>query len=193
MASHWVGTWTATPAPAEGVALSSPTIRMFPRISIGGDTIRIRLSNAAGTGDLVIASTHVARRAPGPAIVLETDRVVTFNGSNAVKIPAGTFVISDPVSLTVASLDDLAVSIHIPSDLPASFGVTGRYSRQLNYLSPPGDFTGHEVMHADHMVMLVFPLRHGDLHAPRSSAAAVPHSNSTRLCNISISQFCHGD
>ena len=24
MASHWVGTWTATPAPADGVALSSP-------------------------------------------------------------------------------------------------------------------------------------------------------------------------
>jgi hypothetical protein len=37
------------------MALSSPTIRMFPRISIGGDTIRVRLSNAAGSGDLVIA------------------------------------------------------------------------------------------------------------------------------------------
>ena len=49
MSRHWVGTWTATPAPAEGVALSAPTIRMYPRISIGGDTIRVRLSNAAGT------------------------------------------------------------------------------------------------------------------------------------------------
>ena len=64
MSQHWVGTWAATPAPAEGVALSSPTIRMYPRISIGGDTIRIRLSNAAGKGDLVIASTHVALRWP---------------------------------------------------------------------------------------------------------------------------------
>src|ERR1044072_5740304 len=105
MPSHWVGTWTATPAPADGVALSSPTIRMFPRISIGGDTLRIRLSNAAGTADLVIASTHVARRAPGAAIVPDTDRVVPFNGSGSVKIPAGAFVISDPVALTVAPLD----------------------------------------------------------------------------------------
>src|SRR5262245_26384297 len=128
MASHWVGTWAATPAPADGVALMSPTIRMFPRISIGGDVLRLRLSNAAGTADLVIASTHLARRAPGPAIVAATDRVVTFNGFGSVKIPAGAFVISDPVSLSVSPLDDLAVSLHIPDDLPASFGVTGRYS-----------------------------------------------------------------
>ena len=46
MSSHWVGTWTATPASADGVSLSSPTIRMFPRISIGGDRLRVRLSNA---------------------------------------------------------------------------------------------------------------------------------------------------
>ena len=152
MAQHWVGTWSATPAPAEGVALASPTIRMFPRVSIGGERIRVRLSNAAGTGDLVVASTHVAHRGPGPSIRPGTYRVVTFNGDEAVKIPAGAFALSDPVSLHVAPLADLAVSIHIPTDLPASFGVTGRYSRQLNYLSPPGDFTAHEVMHASRMV-----------------------------------------
>ena len=152
MTSHWVGTWSATPAPADGVSLSSPTIRMFPRISVGGDSIRVRLSNAAGQGDLVIASTHVAIRAGGAAIRPETDRVVTFNGAAAVKIPAGAFAISDPVALTVAPLQDLAVSIHIPNDIPASFGVTGRYSRQQNFLSPPGDFTGHEVMHTARMV-----------------------------------------
>ena len=54
MCGHWVGTWTATPAPAEGISLSAPTIRMFPRISIGGDTIRVRLLNTAGTSDLVL-------------------------------------------------------------------------------------------------------------------------------------------
>ena len=88
MAQHWVGSWSATPAPAEGVALSSPTIRMFPRVSIGGDTIRIRLSNAAGKGDLVIGATRVALRAAGAAIQPESDRIVTFNGAGAVKIPA---------------------------------------------------------------------------------------------------------
>src|SRR5580698_5147228 len=120
MASHWVGTWAATPAPADGVALSSPTIRMFPRVSIGGDTIRVRLSNAAGTGDLTIGTTHVAKRAAGAAIRPDTDRVVTFNGAGSVKIGAGSFAISDPVALPVAALEDLAVSIHIPGIIPAS-------------------------------------------------------------------------
>lgn len=152
MTLHWIGTWAATPAPADGVALGSPTIRMFPRISIGGDSIRIRLSNAAGTGDLVIASTHVALRGPGSAIRPGTDRTVTFNGSDLVKIPAGAFAVSDPVAMTVAPLADLAVSIHIPNDIPSSFGVTGRYARQFNYLSPPGDFTAQEVMFASRVI-----------------------------------------
>ena len=34
--THWVGTWTAAPAPAEGVAFSNHTLRMTPRVSIGG-------------------------------------------------------------------------------------------------------------------------------------------------------------
>jgi lysophospholipase L1-like esterase len=191
MALHWVGTWTATPAPADGVALSSPTIRMFPRLSIGGDTIRIRLSNAAGTADLVIASTHVARRAAGPAIVPATDRVVTFNGSGAVKIPAGAFAISDPVSLAVSPLDDLAVSIHVPNDLPASFGVTGRYSRQLNYLSPPGDFTGHEVMHASRIADDWFFLCGIDVRAGDDVGGIVALGDSVTDGNISsYDQFC---
>ncbi|MGE3916548.1 MAG: hypothetical protein AB7F78_12705, partial [Hyphomicrobiaceae bacterium] len=153
MTKHWVGTWTATPAPAEGVALASPTIRMFPRVSIGGERLRVRLSNAAGTGDLVIASTHIALRGAGVASIRPgTDRVVTFGGRHEAKIAAGAFLVSDPVALSVAPLADLAVSIHVPRDLPASFGVTGRYARQQNFLSPPGDFTAHEVMHTSRMV-----------------------------------------
>ena len=46
---HWVGTWATAPAPAEGVALSNQTLRMNARVSIGGKTLRVRLSNAYGT------------------------------------------------------------------------------------------------------------------------------------------------
>ncbi len=191
MAPHWVGTWAATPASADGVALNSPTIRMFPRISIGGDTIRLRLSNAAGKGDLAVASTHVALRAPGAAIRPGTDRSVTFNGSGTVKIPAGAFVISDPVSLTVAPLDDLAVSIHIPDDLPASFGVTGRYSRQFNYLSPPADFTGHEIMHTSRVVDDWFFLSGIDVLASGDVGGIVALGDSITDGNISTHDaFC---
>ena len=191
MTSNWVGGWSATPAPADGVSLSSPTIRMFPRISLGGDLIRIRLSNAAGKGDLIIGSTHVARRAPGAAIQPETDRTVTFNGRGDVKIPAGAFAISDPVSLTVAPLDDLAVSLHIPIDIPASFGVTGRYSRQFNYLSPPGDFSGHEVMHTSRVVDDWYFLAGIDVLADDAVGGIVAFGDSITDGNISTyDAFC---
>lgn len=185
MSSHWVGTWSATPAPADGVSLSAPTIRMFPRVSIGGEKIRIRLSNAAGTGDLVIASTHVAHRAPGASIKPEPDRAVTFAGKPSVKIPAGAFVISDPVSLKVAPLQDLAVSLYVPNDLPASFGVTGRYSRQFNYLSPPGDFTGFEHMHTSRVVDDWFFLAGIDVEAEKSVGGIVALGDSITDGNIS--------
>ena len=191
MTPHWVGTWAATPAPADGVTLSSPTIRMFPRISIGGDTIRVRLSNAAGTGDLVIASTRVALRGPGPLIRPDTDRVVSFNGTSAVKIPAGAFAISDSISLTVAPLEDLAVSIHIPNDIPASFGVTGRYARQFNYLSPPGDFTGQPVMHASRVIDDWFFLSGIDVLTSPDVGAIVAFGDSITDGNISSHDaFC---
>ncbi len=142
--THWVGTWTSTPAPADGVSLNSPTIRMFPRVSLGGDTIRVRISNAHGNDKLTIGAAHVALRATGTAIRPDTDRVLTFGGATSAVIPTGSFLISDPVSLTVAPLADLAVSIYIPNDLTPAFGVTGRYARQFNYISPPGNFAGDE-------------------------------------------------
>jgi len=45
----WVGTWAATPAPSEvGVGFNNHTLWMNPRISVGGDTLRVRLSNGYG-------------------------------------------------------------------------------------------------------------------------------------------------
>jgi lysophospholipase L1-like esterase len=191
MASHWVGTWSATPAPAEGVALDNPTIRMFPRVSIGGDTIRVRLSNAAGTSDMTIAATHIAKRAAGAAIRPSTDQAVTFNGSPSVKIGAGAFAISDPVSMKVAPLEDLAVSIHIPGIIPASFGVTGRYARQFNYLSPPGDFTSMENMFAARVIDDWFFLSGIDVLAPDNVGGIVALGDSITDGNISTHDaFC---
>src|SRR2546430_631244 len=37
-------------------------------------------------------------------------------------------------------IDGFAISVYLPGELPASFGITGRYSRQTHYISPPGDF-----------------------------------------------------
>jgi hypothetical protein len=91
------------PALAGGVALSSPTIRMVTRISIGGDTIRVRFSNAHATGKLQIGAahatgkrqigaSHVALRSQGTGIVPGTGRKLTFTGSAAATIPTAAAV-----------------------------------------------------------------------------------------------------
>ncbi len=42
---------------------------MNPRISLGGDRLRVRLSNAYGTRPLTIGAARIALRDKGPAIV----------------------------------------------------------------------------------------------------------------------------
>jgi lysophospholipase L1-like esterase len=59
---------------------------------------------------------------------------VTFGGQSSITIPAGGDVVSDPVTLSFAAFQDLAVSI-------ASTGVVisateHHFTRQINYLSP---------------------------------------------------------
>ena len=143
---HWVGTWTAAPAPAEGAAFSNHTLRMNVRASLGGDTLRVRLSNAHGSRPLAVGAVRIALRDRGPNIVPASDRRLTFGGAETAVIAAGALLMSDPVSLPFPPLGDLAISLHLPGDLPASFGITGRYSRQTNYISPPGDFTAAVAM-----------------------------------------------
>ena len=53
---HWVGTWATAPAPSlTGESLSDLTLRMNARVSIGGDTLRVRVSNAYGEGPGAVA------------------------------------------------------------------------------------------------------------------------------------------
>ena len=137
---RWVGTWTTAPAPADGAAFSNHTVRMNVRASIGGDTLRVRLSNAYGSRKILVGAAGIGLRDTGPGIVVGSDRRLTFGGAETAAIAAGALLVSDPVSLPLSPLGDLAISVYLPGDLPASFGITGRYSRQTNYISPPGDF-----------------------------------------------------
>src|SRR5262249_49480407 len=98
---HWVGTWTTTPAPAEGAAFSNHTVRMNGLASLGGGPRRVRLSNAYGSRTLVVGAARIGRREGGPGIVPGSDRALTFGGAAAATIAAGALLVSDPVSLPV--------------------------------------------------------------------------------------------
>jgi len=188
---HWVGTWTAAPAPGEGAAFNNHTLRMMPRVSIGGRILRVRVSNAYGTRPLAVGAAYVGVRGSGPAVVAGSNRRLTFGGESSATIAAGALLISDPVELEVAPLSDVAVSVHLPGDLPVSFGITGRYARQTNYISPPGDFAADDVMPVGRLTDDWYFVCGVDVVAPGETGAVVAVGDSLTDANISTHDGHH--
>ncbi|MGH7914156.1 MAG: GDSL-type esterase/lipase family protein, partial [Candidatus Binataceae bacterium] len=118
---HWVGSWASSqqiPEPRNSLplaALENATVRQIFHLSIGGSTLRVRLSNAFGTEPLHFASVHIARAvAPASsAIVPGSDTPLTFAGAPDVTVPAGAEYLSDPIDFPVAPLSNLVVSYYL--------------------------------------------------------------------------------
>src|SRR5215813_1675132 len=189
--THWVGTWTAAPAPGEGAAFANHTLRMIPRVSLGGSVLRVRISNAYGTRPLAIGAARVGVRSAGPGVVPGSNRRLTFGREASAAIAAGAHIVSDPVELEVPPLADVAVSVHLPGDLPASFGITGRYARQTNYVSPPGNFAADEVMPVGRLTDDWYFVCGVDVVAPRETGAVVAVGDSLTDANISTHDGHH--
>ena len=151
-APAWVATWGTSPstpgsfgqAGTAGSAFENRTLRQIVHTSVGGDSVRIRLSNRHGSVPLEIGAVHIASRGEGARIEAASDRALTFGTETSITIPVGAFVLSDPVGLEVQPLADLAISIYFPSDTgtPTSHS-TGL---QTNYISPPGNFVATELI-----------------------------------------------
>ncbi|GAA3348307.1 SGNH/GDSL hydrolase family protein [Amorphoplanes nipponensis] len=115
----WAGTWSTgvtgpATAPNPETVFDNQTLRQIVHTSIGGRSLRVRLSNEYGAQPLVIGEARVARHAGGARIVAGTDRRLTFGGRSSVSIPPGAPALSDPVALSVPALSELVVSIHLP-------------------------------------------------------------------------------
>ncbi|WP_407783190.1 SGNH/GDSL hydrolase family protein [Actinophytocola sp.] len=140
---HWVGAWTASPqggGPGQDrPSFTNRTLRQIVHTSVGGDVVRVRLTNAHGTAPLVIGEARLALRGSGAAIRPGTDRRLTFGGSRRVTIAAGTAVASDPTVLRVPEAADLAISLYVPG--PTAAPTYHALSMQTNYTSPPGNHT----------------------------------------------------
>jgi lysophospholipase L1-like esterase len=124
-------------------SLSDQTIRMPVRVSLGGGRVRIEISNMATAQLLEVGAAHIAAYKGGGAIVPGTDRALTFGGSAAITVPPGVLAVSDPISLNVAPMSDLAVSLYLPRDTGAPTNHT--VGLHTSYISK-GDVTGHETM-----------------------------------------------
>ena len=140
---RWLATWTASasdapPRPPRDSVDRTPrlfdqTLRLIVRTSIGGDAVRIRLSNEYGDRPLAIDAAHVAVRDSGASIVPATDRPITFGGRAAVRLLPGAVVFSDPVTFAVPALRDLAVSLHVADS--ARIGTRHQLALQTNYVA----------------------------------------------------------
>jgi lysophospholipase L1-like esterase len=124
--SGWCATWgcaPAGPAPAGSYYdynFSGQTIRMFIRASIGGNRVRVRLSNEMGSAPLAIGAAWIGTRGSAPAVLAGSNYPLTFGGRSTVTIPAGSYVLSDPLFFQVAPFADLAVSLYFPTSARAS-------------------------------------------------------------------------
>ena len=144
---HWVSAWSAavhaplpfTDLPASPV-FENQTIRMVVRPTMGGERLRVRLSNAFGTTATTIGAAHIALVSKGAEIVPQSDRVLTFSGSSSIAIPPGAPVLSDPVDLKVPAFAELAISLYLPEKTSALS--THFWAQHETYISGPGNFTG---------------------------------------------------
>jgi lysophospholipase L1-like esterase len=141
---NWVATWGASPqSSAEGIfgpptppQFNNLTMRTIARISVGGDQVRIRLNNGFGNSLITIGEVHLARHSGGGIIDPATDRTLLFGGRPAISIPVGASILSDPVSLDLPDLAELAVSIYLPNSTPAF--ASHATAIQTTYLSGAG-------------------------------------------------------
>ncbi len=117
----WFATWgTATfRASTDRIptdpSMKNNTVRQQIHTSIGGDKIKLTISNEYGDIPLDIESVHIARMKNGggadSAIDTATDTVVTFGGSEKFSVEPGQVLVSDEIPFTFSDLEVLAVTM----------------------------------------------------------------------------------
>lgn len=136
----WIGTW------ATAVQLTEPhnlppepglqgnTLRQIVHVSLGGERLRVRFSNAFGTAPVELSAAHVAVSLGDGTIDPSTDRALTFDGRSSTTIPAGRGVTSDPLPFSLRPLSDVAITVRFGSISPDT--ITGHPgSRTTSYIA----------------------------------------------------------
>lgn len=136
----WIGAWSTAPygpyplGPLSGIVpvpLPVPlppiptlfvddqavdqSFRMIVHPTIGGERVRIRLSNLMGDRDVRFEPVRLAKSVllTGPAIVPGTDTPVLFDGEPGVTLAAGAEAVSDPLDFSYNVGEDLAISFQV--------------------------------------------------------------------------------
>jgi lysophospholipase L1-like esterase len=137
-AKKWVGTWATAPQLVEpgnmppSPGLTNNSLRQVVRVSIGGDTLRVRFSNIFSTNPVTMNSVQIAVSTGGSAIDISTNKELKFNGNPEVTMDAGMAVTSDPIAFKLAPRMDVAITIYYGQTSATVTGHPG--SRTTSYL-----------------------------------------------------------
>jgi lysophospholipase L1-like esterase len=110
---NWVAAWATSQQGLAQTKISNATVRMIARVTLAGDSVRIRLDNNFGTAPVTFAHATIAPRVRGPAVAAGLVKAISFGGKNTVTVPAGGSVESDAIALHVDAQQDLAVSLMV--------------------------------------------------------------------------------
>jgi lysophospholipase L1-like esterase len=150
-AKKWVGTWSTAPQLVEpgnmppSPGLTNNSLRQVVRVSIGGDTLRVKFSNEFSTSAVVMKSVQLAVSTGGNSVNVSTNKELKFNGASEVTMNAGVAVTSDPIAFTVTPRMDVAITIYFGQTSATVTGHPG--SRTTSYIiagntTTVTDFTG---------------------------------------------------
>ncbi|GGX91707.1 SGNH/GDSL hydrolase family protein [Massilia dura] len=117
---HWVASWGAAqmaPEPQNELPQEhwrDATLRQVVHVALGGDRLRIRISNVFGVTPLVVEAAGIGlAKGPGsPDIDPQSAKALTFGGRTSVMIPAGAEYYSDVVAMPHKAGADIAVSLY---------------------------------------------------------------------------------
>jgi lysophospholipase L1-like esterase len=126
--------------PAPG--LINNTLRQVVRVSIGGDSLRVRFSNEFSTSPVTLKGVQIAVSKEGSAVDVSTSKILKFSGAPEVTMNAGAVITSDPLAFPLEPRTDLAITIHFGQTSPDVTGHPG--SRTTSYL-----VAGNQVAAAD--------------------------------------------
>ena len=117
-ADDWVGTWATAPEftgsgdMPQVTVLTDNALREVVHVSIGGDVLRLQLSNEYSKEPVEIRSIYIADALDSTAIDSRSVRYLTFNGQRSVTISGGQAVFSDELRYNLKPLQRLAITIN---------------------------------------------------------------------------------
>jgi len=183
----WVGTWSAAPYAAGTNTPPSPylannTLRQIIRVSIGGDTLRVKFSNGTGTSPVTINSVNIAVSPDGTksAINASTIKQLKFNGNASVTMAAGTTTTSDAVAFPLTPNMRLAITIYY-GQCQTNSSMTHHYGSRTNSYILAGDQTANTDFSGATTVERWYTINTVDVWAEASKAAIAIIGNSGEL------------